>query len=81
MFFFHFSTFVRIFIKNAIKAILPRLDDDFDRALDINRIMKEKIENQFFKKTHYTDLSYYFVDKNGDPKENLFRYRKVSGRI
>ena len=61
-----------------LSAILPRLDDDFDRALDINEIIKEKIQSQTFRKTHFIDLSHHFVDKNSDPIESCYRFRLVS---
>ena len=57
---------------------MPRLDDDFDRALDINEIIKEKIQSQTFRKTHFIDLSHHFVDKNSDPIESCYRFRLVS---
>ena len=66
---------------NTESAILPRLDDDFDRALDINEVMKEKIQSQTFRKTHFIDLSHHFVDKNSDPIESCYRFRLVSEQL
>jgi hypothetical protein len=60
--------------KMWVSGILPRLDDDNDRAKEINELVKTHCQKLPDEAVQYIDFSIDFINKDRSIKKKLFRF-------